>query len=149
MDFISSLEKKRAAEDARYRGNEYMKAKEYEEAINAYSRSINMNPIEAATYCNRAMAHLRMKNYARAIDDANKTIEMEPDYVKAYHRRGKAYLATNKFELAIPDFQYILEKNPEDQDINSCLKQAREKLAEKESGKPKTEEITDDKPAAK
>ena len=77
MDFISSLEKKRAAEDARYRGNEYMKAKEYEEAINAYSRSINMNPNEAATYCNRAMAHLRMKNYARAIDDANKTIEME------------------------------------------------------------------------
>ena len=148
MDFISSLEKKRSAEDARYRGNEYMKAKEYEEAINAYSRSINLNPNEAATYCNRAMAHLRMKNYARAIDDANKTIEMEPDYVKAYHRRGKAYLATNKFELAIPDFQYILEKNPEDQDINACLKQAREKLAEKESGKPKTEEVVDDKPAA-
>jgi len=120
--FIETLENKRAAEDARYRGNEYMKAKEYDEAINAYTRSIDLNPKEAATYCNRAMAYLKMKNYARCIDDANKTLEIEPDYVKAFHRRGKAYLATNKFELAIRDFQFILEKNPEDKDINASLK---------------------------
>ena len=102
--FAASIENKRSAEDARYRGNEYMKAKEYDEAINAYTRSIELNPSEAATYCNRAMAYLRTKNYARCIEDADKTLEMEPDYVKAFHRRGKAYLATNKFELAIRDF---------------------------------------------
>lgn len=139
--FAATLENKRSAEDARYRGNEYMKAREYQEAINAYSRSLELNPDEAATYCNRAMAYLRIKNYARAIDDANKTLSMEPDYVKAYHRRGKAYLATNKFELAIKDFQYILERNPDDQDINASLKQAREKL---EAKQPKTQEVTDD-----
>ena len=81
-----------------------MKAKEHQEAINAYTRSIELNPTEAATYCNRAMAYLRIKNYARCIEDADKTLSMEPDYVKAFHRRGKAYLATNKFELAIRDF---------------------------------------------
>ena len=112
--FAASIENKRSAEDARYRGNEYMKAKEYDEAVNAYSRSLDLNPNEPATYCNRAMAYLRLKNYARCIEDAEKTLSMEPDYVKAYHRRGKAYLATNKFELAIRDFQYILEKNPDD-----------------------------------
>ena len=112
--FITSLENKRAAEDARYRGNEYMKAKEYQEAVNAYTRAIELNESEPAAYCNRAMAYLRMKNYPRCIDDANKTLELEPEYVKAFHRRGKAYLATNKFELAIKDFQFILEKNPED-----------------------------------
>ena len=145
--FIESIENKRAAEDARYRGNEYMKAKEYDEAINAYTRSLDLNPKEAATYCNRAMAYLKMKNYARCIDDANKTLEIEPDYVKAFHRRGKAYLATKKFELAIRDFQFILEKNPEDKDINASLKSAREQLEDKEerldAKKPKTEEITD------
>jgi len=120
--FAASVENKRSAEDARYRGNEYMKAREYQEAINAYSRSLELNPDEAATYCNRAMAYLRVKNYARCIEDANQTLSMEPDYVKAFHRRGKAYLATNKLELAIKDFQYILEKNPDDQDINASLK---------------------------
>jgi len=145
--FIETLENKRAAEDARYRGNEFMKVKEYDEAINAYTRSIDLNPKEAATYCNRAMAYLKMKSYGKCIDDANKTLELEPDYVKAFHRRGKAYLATNKFELAIRDFQFILEKNPEDKDINASLKLAREKLEDKEerleAKKPKTEEITD------
>ena len=127
-EFIASLENKRSAEDARYRGNEYMKAKEYDEAIEQYTRSIDLNPNEPATYCNRAMAYLRAKNYARCIEDADKTIELEPTYVKAYHRRGKAYLATNKFSHAIKDFQYILEQNPEDEDINASLKQARQKL---------------------
>ena len=38
--FISSLENKRIAEDARNSGNDCMKAKEYDEAINMYSRAI-------------------------------------------------------------------------------------------------------------
>lgn len=74
--FITSLENKRSAEDARYRGNEYMKAKEYEDAITAYSRAVDLNDTEPAAYCNRAMAYLRMKNYARCIDDSNKTLEL-------------------------------------------------------------------------
>ena len=125
-----------------------MKSKEHEEAVNAYTRSIELNPREAATYCNRAMAYLRMKNYAKCIEDADKTLEMEPEYVKAYHRRGKAYLATKKYALAIRDFQFILEKNPDDMDINMSLKDAREKLQREEdrieAAKPKTEEIVDD-----
>jgi len=121
-----------------------MKAKEYDEAIAAYSRAIDLNDTEPAAYCNRAMAYLRVKNYARCIDDSNKTLELEPDYVKAFHRRGKAYLATNKFDLAIRDFQYILEKNPEDQDINASLKQARDKLEAKAGSiKSKDEEIVE------
>ena len=129
-----------------------MKAKEFEEAVNAYGRSINLNPKEPATYCNRAMAYLKLKNYARCIDDADKTLEIEPEYVKAFHRRGKAYLATKKYELAIRDFQFILEKNPDDKDINASLKQAREMLEGKEErlqkSKPKTEEVVDTKSTA-
>ena len=71
------------------------------------------------------MAYLKMKNYANVIEDANKAIELEKDYVKAYHRRGKAYFACKRWADAIKDFQFILEKNPDDQDINQSLKEAR------------------------
>ena len=37
-----------------------------------------------------------------------------------------------------------MEKNPDDKDINASLKQAREKLADKEEKGPKTVEITED-----
>ena len=133
----TSIEKKREAESERFKGNEYMKAKEYDEAIKCYGRAIEMNPSEAANYSNRAMAYLRMKVYPKVIADASKAIEIDPEYVKAYHRRGKAYLATNKFKEAISDFQFILEKNPNDMDINSSLREARQGLEGKDPSKIK------------
>lgn len=63
-----------------------------------------MNPGEAFTYANRAMAYLKLKEYKNCLDDANKALEIKPDYLKAYHRRGKALHALHKYEEAISDF---------------------------------------------
>jgi len=94
------------------KGNECMKAKDYQDAILCYGRAIDLNPTDPATFSNRAMAYLKTKDYARALEDADQAIKLKSDYVKAYHRRGKAYLSLNKVEMAIRDFQYILEKEP-------------------------------------
>lgn len=116
------------AEEKRYMGNEAMKSKDYDDAVEHYSKSLELFPEEAATYSNRAMAFLQMKQYGKAIEDANKCLAIQPDYLKAFHRRGKAYQATNKYELAIKDYQYILERSPNDKAINQCLKDCRAKL---------------------
>ena len=73
-----------------------MKSKDYDDAIDSYSKSLELFPEEAATYSNRAMAYLSKKMYGKAIEDSNKCLEIQPDYLKAFHRRGKAYMATNK-----------------------------------------------------
>ena len=140
LELAAKIEKKRQSESERYKGNEFMRAKEYEEAIKCYGKAIDLNPDEAATYSNRAMAYLKMKVYPKVIEDANKAIELDPHYVKAYHRRGKAYLASKKYELAIPDFQFILEKNPQEKDINACLREAREML---HASEPRIAEVKD------
>jgi tetratricopeptide (TPR) repeat protein len=46
------------AEEKRYMGNEAMKSKDYDDAIDHYTKSLEMFPDEAATYSNRAMAYL-------------------------------------------------------------------------------------------
>lgn len=79
------------------KGNEFVKSKDYDLAIKAYSRSLEINGNEPFTYANRAMAYLKMKNFKAAVDDATKAIEIKPGYLKAYHRRGKANYALNKF----------------------------------------------------
>ena len=139
----AKIEKRQQAESERFKGNEFMREKDFAEAIKCYTKAIDLNPNEAATYSNRAMAYLKMKVYPKVIEDANKAIELDPVYVKAYHRRGKAYLATKKYALAIPDFQFILEKNPDDKDINACLKEARQAL---NIAEPKVTEVTEDEP---
>ena len=104
LDFAAELERKSTAERERYKGNEFMKSKEFNSAVECYSKSIELNKDEAATYSNRAMAYLKLKNYGATIEDANTALKLQPDYLKAFHRRGKAYLATNKFDEAIEDF---------------------------------------------
>lgn len=91
LDFAAQIEKKRIAEEQRFMGNESMKSKDYDDAIVHYSKSLELDPNEPATYSNRAMAHLQKKMYARAIEDANACLAIQSDYLKAFHRRGKAY----------------------------------------------------------
>jgi tetratricopeptide (TPR) repeat protein len=109
---LEEIEKKKQAENERFKGNECMKAKEFADAIKCYTKALEINPEDTATYSNRALAYLKTKEYARALEDADIAIKLKEDYIKAYHRRGKAYAALNKLELAIRDFQYILEKEP-------------------------------------
>ena len=104
-----------------------MKSKDYQDAVNSYSKSLELME-EAATYSNRAMAHLKLKNYNQVVNDANAALSIDSKYLKAYHRRGKAYFELRKYEQAIKDFQYILEKEPDNQDINQSLMDARYRL---------------------
>lgn len=113
------------------KGNECMKSKEYSLALGCYSKSIELDPTEAATFANRAMTHIRLKDFAKAIEDSNAAIKIKPDYLKAYHRRGTAYSSVNKYDLAIRDFQFILEREPENKDAIKDLMNARSKLNDK------------------
>lgn len=130
--FAGEYNRKKKAEDERLKGNEYMKSKEYKEAVSAYTSSLSIFE-EAATYSNRAMANLKLKRYASCICDADDCLRLDPKFLKAFHRRGKAYLARKEYEKAIKDFQTILESEPENRDINNDLMTAREAL---EKGEP-------------
>lgn len=58
-----NLEQQRTAENERLKGNEFVKSKDFELAIKAYSRSLQINGDEPFTYANRAMAYLKNKNF--------------------------------------------------------------------------------------
>lgn len=53
-------EKQHKAVQERLRGNEYFKSRQYVEAIDCYSESLELDRTVAATYTNRALCHLRV-----------------------------------------------------------------------------------------
>lgn len=112
---------KKKAENERLKGNDFMKSKEYDVAIEWYNKAIAIDPTEASSYSNRALAYTNKKQYSLAIDDANKSIALDPEYIKGYYRRGKAYENCKKYELAIKDYEYILEKEPNNKKIKKEL----------------------------
>ncbi|CDW85227.1 rna polymerase ii-associated protein 3 isoform 2 [Stylonychia lemnae] len=143
--FAEEIERKKQAEHERLKGNEFMKSKEYKEALDCYTKSIDMFPDDAATYSNRAQVHLMLKEYSKVIEDANKALQIQPDYLKALHRRGKAFQAVNKTELAIKDFQRILEIEPNNKEAMKNLKEARaSKDHKKSSTAPKEKTVLEE-----
>ena len=69
--FASFLEQKHLAENERLKGNECMKSKDFQDAIDCYTKAIEICSTDAATYSNRALAYLKQKEYARALEDAD------------------------------------------------------------------------------
>jgi len=75
-------------------GNEALKNKQFEEAINFYTEAIGAAeklslPVHTY-YSNRAAAQLNLENYDGALNDSDSAIAAKPDWPKGYSRRGNA-----------------------------------------------------------
>nr|GMC72696.1 serine/threonine-protein phosphatase 5 isoform X1 [Ipomoea batatas] len=111
------------AEQFKLQANEAFKAHKYSQAIDLYTRAIELNGENAVYWANRAFAHTKLEEYGSAIQDATKAIEIDPRYSKGYYRRGAAYLAMGKFKDALKDFQQVKKISPNDPDATKKLKE--------------------------
>eukprot|EP00252_Welwitschia_mirabilis_P010559 TRINITY_DN23868_c0_g1_i1.p1 TRINITY_DN23868_c0_g1~~TRINITY_DN23868_c0_g1_i1.p1 ORF type:complete len:487 (+),score=106.41 TRINITY_DN23868_c0_g1_i1:377-1837(+) len=118
------------AEQIKAEANSAFQAHKYFQAIDLYSRAIELNSQNAVYWANRAFAHTRLEEYGSAIYDASRAIEIDPSYTKGYYRRGAAYLAMGKFKEALKDFQQVKKLRPNDPDATKKLKEC-EKAVQK------------------
>lgn len=85
---------------------------DHNDAINAYSRAIELNPKYGAAYFNRGCAYYALGNYGQAIKDYEKAIEFNPNDAKVYYNRGNAYDELGNRNQAIRDYDKAIELNP-------------------------------------
>jgi len=104
------------AEEAKKRANEFFKNEKYPQAIELYSKAIELNPSNAVYHANRSISHLRLENYGYALADASKAIEADKTYLKAYYRRAAAYMSLGKYKLALKDYEGVFKARPNDKD---------------------------------
>lgn len=58
-------------------------AHKYSQAIDLYSKAIELSSENAVYWANRAFAHTKLEEYGSAIQDATKAVEIDPRYSKA------------------------------------------------------------------
>jgi len=104
------------AEEAKKRANEFFKNEKYPQAIELYSKAIELHPANAVYHANRSISHLRLENYGYALADASKAIEADKTYLKAYYRRAAAYMSLGKYKLALKDYEGVFKARPNDKD---------------------------------
>ena len=54
----------------------------FDQAIELYTKAIELNPRVATYYGNRSIAHLKTESYGYALADATKALELDRTYIK-------------------------------------------------------------------
>jgi len=122
----SEVEELSPAEASREDGNSAFRAGKYREAVDWYTKAIELESAKAVAYSNRAMAYLKLECFAEAESDATEALELDSKNVKAMFRRGCAREAMGLMEQAKEDFKCVLELD----DKNSAAKKRLAALQE-------------------
>jgi len=96
----------------------------YEQAIDEYTKAIELDPNLTDAYYNRGLAYLMTKQYDLALADFNKAIELDPKMSTAWSGRGMALAGLGRYKEALEAYDKALEINPNDQ----LAKESREGL---------------------
>ncbi|KAM8704716.1 hypothetical protein ACLKA7_009210 [Drosophila subpalustris] len=150
---LSQLEREQYGEKYRLRGNEYFNAKEYDHAINEYTRSIVYDPEHAArSYNNRALCQIKLQKFLEAIDDCEECLKLEPDNVKALLRLADANNSQGRRRESYGVYQRVLDIDPNNANALKSLEQLRSQLGElapAHATRMVIEELPSEKPAEK
>ena len=94
-------------------GNLFMAVNNYSNADSSYSKAIQLQPLYAEAYNNRAYTRLFLKNYTGAINDCYKALDLmntKPSPV-TFNNLGKAYCEKNQLDSALKYFNKAIELN--------------------------------------
>ena len=80
------------------KGKEFYSSGDYNKAIDAYTRALEINPTDAMIYSSRGLVHLESGNFYKAIIDFNNAIDLDhPKVADVHFRRGVAYEKLGKY----------------------------------------------------
>ena len=100
---LEARQKRREAAIHNNRGLAYGEKGDYERAIEALTKAIELNPNYAIAYYNRGLACGEKGDYERAIKNYSTAIDLQPDLAEAHYNRGEAWLHLKEWEKAKSD----------------------------------------------
>ncbi len=105
------------------RGRAWAEKKEYNKAIEDYTKAINLGNKFFHTYVNRGVMWSDKKEYDKAIEDFNKAIELNEKISFVYINRGVAWFYKKEYQKAIADYTkaIALDDKSDDASYNRAL----------------------------
>ncbi|XP_046854873.1 E3 ubiquitin-protein ligase CHIP-like [Xenia sp. Carnegie-2017] len=127
-------------------GNAYFAKKQYDSAIDCYSKAISKSPDMATLFTNRALCYLKLKKWEQACNDCRHALEIDSNIVKGYYFLGQALLEQQLFDDCITNLQKALDASKKQKsnfgdDIAFSLREAKRKRFQKQEEKRIQEEI--------
>lgn len=106
-------------------GNQFLQAKQFDEAIKAYTEAINLDPKDHVFFSNRSAAYLSKGDASNALSDGQRCIELKNDWAKGYTRKAAALHALRRYDEAVQVYQDGLAIAPSDAGLLSGLNEVQ------------------------
>src|SRR5262245_28560690 len=103
-----------AAQELYDRGMALLEQGEYDQAITAFTRLLDLAPDHAPGYVYRGRCYDCKQDHDRALADFSAAIRADPGYALAYHFRGVSHAKKQEFDKALADYNTSLGLNPDD-----------------------------------
>ena len=95
------------------RGNAYLDAGDFSEAVRDYASALERDPDNAVYHNNLGIALRYLERFDDAIAAYDRAIELDPEYRDAYTNRGVVHADKGDLELAVGDFDRAVAIDPE------------------------------------
>lgn len=94
------------------RGFAYNAGREFDKAIQDFTRALAINSRNVLAWHNRGFSHNARQEYDKAIEDFSAAIRLKPnDHPSAYNNRGLAYLQLGEFDKAVDDYTEAIRQS--------------------------------------
>ena len=93
-------------------GTTFLQLNKFDEAIDNFNNSINLDSNFPETYNNLGIALAEKEKYTEALVNYNKAIKLKNDYIEAHINRGVSLNKLKKFDEAISDFNFVIKTQP-------------------------------------
>jgi len=93
-------------------GKNHMEKGEYRQAVEEFSKYIELFPRMADAFIGRGIAYCVLEQFERGIEDFNEAIRLEPDNAGAYCNRGLARFELDDPERALQDYNEAIRLEP-------------------------------------
>ncbi|CAJ2500786.1 Uu.00g036390.m01.CDS01 [Anthostomella pinea] len=122
-----------SADELKTLGNNAMSAKNFDEAIDAFTKAIDLTPTNHVLYSNRSAAYASKRDWTHALEDAKKTTEIKPDWPRGWGRKGAALHGSGDLLGANDAYEEGLKLDPNNAGLKSSLASVQRAM-EQESG---------------
>lgn len=118
------------ADEYKAEGNKYFAAKEFEKAIEAFTKAIEASPEpNHVLYSNRSGSYASLKDFNNALKDAQECVKINPSWAKGYNRIAGAEFGLGNFDEAKSNYEKCLELDPNNAMAKEGLKSVESALS--------------------
>jgi stress-induced-phosphoprotein 1 len=108
------LGKTMSADEYKAQGNAAFAAKDFNKAIELFTRAIEASPSpNHVLFSNRSASFASLKQFDKALEDAKKTVEINPAWAKGYSRVAAAEFGLGQLDDAENSYKKTLELDPQ------------------------------------